>query len=165
MNDYSAIIKQIISNLLAKMGFETDIDIDATDQEDIMVNIQTDEAGFLIGQAGANLQALQHLARVLVNKKINLQLSDQTDAANKIMPPVQFIIDVNNYRKNRTDLLKELALNMASQALSEKSPLFLQPMSAYERRIIHVSLAGHDQIDTESTGQGEERRVVIKPKF
>lgn len=165
MNDYSAIIKQIISNLLAKMGFETDIDIDATDQEDIMVNIQTDEAGFLIGQAGANLQALQHLTRVLVNKKINLQLGDQADAANKIMPPVQFIIDVNNYRKNRTDLLKELALNMASQALSEKNPLFLQPMSAYERRIIHVSLAGHDQIDTESTGQGEERRVVIKPKF
>jgi len=145
------IIKQIITDLLEKMGFQGKVEIDAADQNNLVANIQTEEAGFLIGQAGANLQALQHLSRVLVSKKL--------------AQPVQFIVDVNHYRQHRIELLKELANNIANQALTEQAPQALQPMSAYERRVVHLALAENPQIETESIGQEPSRKVMIKPKL
>lgn len=143
------IIKKTIEELLDIMHFEGDVTIDSLQLDDVLVNIQTEHAGFLIGQAGANLDALQHIARILVNKK------------NK--EPIQFILDVNNYRRQRIELLRDLAENMANQALSEKVALTLQPMSAYERRIIHLALVNKPEISTESIGQDLERRIIIKP--
>ncbi|OGZ34051.1 MAG: hypothetical protein A3I88_01930 [Candidatus Portnoybacteria bacterium RIFCSPLOWO2_12_FULL_39_9] len=148
--DNSEIIQQTIKELLEKIRLEADISIDASDDENIMVNIKTDEASFLIGRAGETLQALQHLARVLVNKKLGA--------------PLQFILDINHYQSHRIEFLKELANDMANRALNDKTSLFLQPMSAHERRIIHLVLANHSQIETESTGEEPNRRVVIKPK-
>lgn len=145
------IIKQTITELLEKMGFQGKVEVDASDANNIIANIQTDEANFLIGQAGANLQAFQHLSRVLVSKK-------STDS-------IQFIVDVNHYRQHRIELLKELANNIANQVLIEQIPQALQPMPAYERRIIHLALAEQPQIETESIGQEPKRRVVIKPKL
>jgi len=153
MIEHTETIKQIIEQLINKMGFEAQVSIGDSSDQNIAINIQTDEAGYLIGQAGANLQALQHLARILVNKKIINQGL-----------PIQFIVDINDYKKNRFDLLKELALNMAKQAIEERVSLSLQPMPAYERRIIHLALAGHPDVYTESIGQGELRRVAIKIK-
>ena len=147
--DNLEIIKQTITDLLNRINFDAKVEIDASDQNNIVVNIQTEQGGFLIGQAGGNLNALQHIARILVNKQ-----NDQ---------PIQFILDVNNYRKHRLELLRELAKNMAKQALSKKVSLILHPMPAYERRIIHLSLADNPEINTESTGQEPERRIVIKP--
>ncbi len=143
------IIKKTIEELLDIMHFEGDVTIDNLQLDDVLVNIQTEHAGFLIGQAGANLDALQHVARVLVNKK------------NK--EPIPFILDVNNYRRQRIELLKDLAENMANQALSEKVALTLHPMSAYERRVIHLALFNKPEISTESIGQDLERRIIIKP--
>jgi len=159
MENQQATIEQTTKELLEAMGFETTIGVDLSDETNMVVNVQTDEAGFLIGQAGANLQALQHLCRLLVNKKVNAISQDKE----QVQVPY-FMIDVNNYKKHRVDLLKELAQNMAEQALSDKAPLFLQPMPAYERRIIHISLVDNEQIDTESVGEGENRRVIIRPK-
>ena len=143
------IIKETISQLLKLIDFQGEIDIDYSDENNILVNIQTEQAGFLIGQAGANLNALQHLARILVSKK-NSQ-------------PIHFILDVNDYRKHRLELLRELAKDIAKQALSKKVSLVLHPMPAYERRIIHLALADEPEIDTQSTGQEPTRRIVIKP--
>ena len=143
------IIKKTIEELLNIMHFKGDVAIDDLQLDDVLVNIQTEHAGFLIGQAGANLDALQHIARILVNKK------------NK--EPIQFILDVNNYRRQRIELLRDLAENMANQELSEKVALTLQPMSAYERRIIHLALVNKPEISTESIGQDLERRIIIKP--
>jgi len=147
--DKLKIIKETITELLKRMGFTGQIIVDNSDKENILVNIQTEQAGFLIGQAGVNLDALQHLVRVLVSKK-----NDQ---------PIQFILDVNNYRKHRVELLQELAKNTAKQALTERMALVLQPMPAYERRVVHLALAQHPQINTESVGQEPKRRVIVKP--
>ena len=151
------IIKQTIINLLDSMGFVADVSIDETDTDNIVVNINTEEAGFLIGQAGSTLQALQHLTRILVMRKAVLSGKNNEE----ILP---FVLDINNYRKHRSDLLHEMALNMAKQAVKENNYLFLQPMPAYERRIVHIALANSREVETESTGEGEERRVIIKPK-
>ena len=59
--------------------------------------------------------------------------------------------------------MEELAQSLARQAITEKRPVVLRPMSAYERRVVHVTLAENSQIKTESIGEGEDRKVVIKP--
>lgn len=147
--DKLEIVKETVSQLIKLMNFEGDVLIDSSDNDNIIVEIKTKEAGFLIGQAGASLEALQYLARVLVSKKMK--------------EPVQFTLDINNYRRHRAELLKELAVNIAKQALSQKVAVTLQPMSSYERRLIHLALANNSQINTESIGRGEERRVVVRP--
>ncbi len=143
------VIKDIISQILKKMNFEGDVFIEDSDKDEISANIQTKEASFLIGQSGVNLDALQHVARVLANKKSET--------------PIQFVLDVNSYKKQRTDALKELAKNVAEQTLTERVAITLRPMSAYERRVVHLALFEHPQIKTESIGEDPERRVVVKP--
>lgn len=143
------LIKETVSRLLKMIGITGEVNVNDSDKDNILVNIQSEQACFLIGQAGANLNALQHLARLLVDKK-NGQ-------------PIRFILDVNNYRQHRLELLKEMAQNMAKQALTKKVSLILHPMPAYERRIIHLALANQPEISTQSTGQEPMRRVVIRP--
>lgn len=133
------------------MSIEASINIDASDEKNIIVNISTNEAKFLIGRAGNVLGAFQHLVRILVNKKIGASFP--------------FVLDVNDYQKNRLEFLRELAIQMAEQSLSDKISVFLRPMAAYERRIIHLALSDYPQVETESVGDGAERRVVIKPKI
>jgi len=147
--DKTNIIKKTIEELLSIMHFNGDVVVDDLQSDDVLFNIQTEHAGFLIGQAGVNLDALQHIARILVNKK------------NK--EPIPFVLDVNNYRRHRIELLRDLAENAAKQALSEKATLTLQPMSAYERRIIHLALVNKPEVNTKSIGQDLERRIIIKP--
>lgn len=147
------VIKEAIDNLLKAIGFEGIVVINYNQDEDcILANIQIDQAesGFLIGQGGNNLDSLQHLARLLVNKQIGHSS--------------RFILDVNNYRKHRIDLLRETAKDIAKQVLMEKTSLALRPMPAYERRIIHMALADYPSIDTESVGDEPERRIVVRIK-
>ncbi|MAF20585.1 MAG: hypothetical protein CMI55_02800 [Parcubacteria group bacterium] len=143
------IIKETITELLKTMNFEGEVAVDDSDENNILVNVQTNQAGFLIGQAGTSLDALQYIARVMVNKKGNQS--------------IQFLLDVNDYRKHRIKLLKELARNIAKQTLSEKATITLQPMSAYERRVIHLVLSDNPEVNTESIGQDPERKIVVRP--
>jgi hypothetical protein len=72
-------------------------------------------------------------------------------------------VDINNYRKEREELIIKLAKAAARKVITEKKEVALPPMNAYERRIIHSELAVHPDIKTESQGEGKERRVIIKP--
>jgi len=146
--DKKNIIKETITKLLKFMNFEGVVFIDDFD-DNIIANIQTDQAGFLIGQAGVSLDALQCITRTLVNKK--------TDES------VRFILDVNDYKRNKIDLLKNLAKDISKQVLLKRVSITLQPMPAYERRIVHLALIKDPQINTESVGYEPERRIVIKP--
>ena len=147
--DKKNIIKETITELLKLMNFNGDVFIDDFDEDNIIANIQTDQAGFLIGQSGASLDALQCIARTLVNKKTN--------------ESVKFILDINDYRRNKIDLLKDLAKDIAEQVLSKRVAVTLQPMPAYERRIIHLTLINDSQINTESVGYDPERRIIVRP--
>jgi spoIIIJ-associated protein len=146
--NFEETIKETIIDLLNKMNFKGEVEVDASDKNNILANVRTEQAGFLIGQSGVNLEALQHLIRMIINRKSN-QL-------------VYFVLDVNNYKKYRIELLRELAKDVAKQVLSEKVAVTLRPMSAYDRRVIHLALAGDSQITTESVGDGTERKVIIK---
>lgn len=145
-------LKKIISEMMEKMGFETKIEVESGEDEENeqkMVNILTNDSNFLIGQYGVNLQSLQHIARLIVRKNI-------PEAAN-------FVLDVNSYRQEKNESVVKLAKNMAAEALQEKRAVVMRPMSPYERRIVHMELAKNEAIKTESIGEGDDRRVVIKP--
>ncbi|MDO8470199.1 MAG: R3H domain-containing nucleic acid-binding protein [bacterium] len=73
-----------------------------------------------------------------------------------------FVIDLNYYRKERERLIAELARAAAKRATMTKEDVELPPMNAYERRLVHVEIAAHPTLKTESAGEGKERRVVVK---
>ncbi|MEK7149586.1 MAG: R3H domain-containing nucleic acid-binding protein [Patescibacteria group bacterium] len=73
------------------------------------------------------------------------------------------VIDVNNYRRQRHELILELARAAARKTVATKEEIALPPMNAYERRLIHVELAGRPDLKTESIGEGKERGVIVKP--
>jgi len=142
-------IKELIKNLLTIMGFKSAAVEPTIDEEGIVFGIKTDEANLLIGQGGNHLFAFQQIVRLLV-------LKDQVDS-------IKFIIDVNDYRKHRIKFLKEMVLNYAKKSIMENRSIILDPMNAYERRLVHLILGDISGISTESTGEGKERRVVIRP--
>ncbi len=147
------LIQETISEIVGKMGFLAETEIKKSLKEEsgeiIVCNIKTNDSKFLIGQYGANLSALQHLARVLIRKKTEEK--------------VNFTVDVNSYRQEKNNSIIEMAREMAEQVIREKRAVVLRPMSSYERRIVHLELSGNAQIATESIGEGENRKVIIKP--
>ena len=148
-NNYQLKIKNIIQQLLAAMDFLGEVNLQDQGVDFFIANIQSADAAYLIGRSGENLRALQHLGRAITNKQLG--------------ETVHLVVDVNNYQANRLELLKEMALSSAKEVAKMKQPQWLAPMNAYERRVIHLALAGMVDIKTESEGEGQERRVVIKP--
>ena len=143
-------LAKTVKEMLAQMDFSVETEVAEEAGDFVMVKISSDEAGLLIGQGGENLAALQHLARLIVGKKMGSETPN-------------FIVDVNDYRANRISILKDMVLASARQVEQDKHPYRLEPMNAYERRIVHMMLKGYPGILTESEGDGEDRRIVIKP--
>lgn len=113
-------------------------------------NIDGEDAGLLIGRRGETLSSLQFL--------VNFILSRKTQGR------VNVAIDVEGYRERRNEVLRAMALRMAERASSTGRSVTMDPMPARERRIIHLALAGHAKVTTQSVGEGEERKVTIIPK-
>ena len=144
----------MVAEVLGKMGFEPKIDIqNASDGESgsfiCMLTVPKEDSKLLIGQYGANLSALQYLVQHLSRRK---------DRDIK-----SFTIDINRYWKEKRSLLEQDAHDAAHKALATGRPVLLRPMVAYERKIIHTVLAKNDRVETESSGKGEERKVIVKP--
>jgi spoIIIJ-associated protein len=112
--------------------------------------IDTPDSRYMIGRDGETLRSLNHLVRKMIEKD-----SSEEAVAN-------IFIDVNGYQKKRFDNLKTIAHMMAERARYFKSNIEIDPMPAYERRIVHMFLEGKKDIKTESEGYGPNRRVVIK---
>ncbi|MCQ2555727.1 MAG: Jag N-terminal domain-containing protein [Clostridia bacterium] len=104
----------------------------------------------LIGYHGESLQAIQMLLSGLKGKGEG---------------PVRMYVDVAGYKQNRNQNIIDLANRIAEQAIKIERNIHLDPMNAYDRRIVHTTLQGRDDVTTESTGEGEKRHVVVKPIF
>jgi spoIIIJ-associated protein len=116
----------------------------------IAFNIEGEDLGILIGRRGQTLSSLQYLLRLIVGRKTNTWL------------PI--VIDAESYKQRRYEALQALAHRMAENVKTKGTPFTLEPMPPYERRIVHMALANHSAVYTESIGDGESRKVVIKPK-
>jgi spoIIIJ-associated protein len=146
---------EVISELLEKMhvnaevkGYVTEPD-DLTGQQVNIVDISGDDLGVLIGPRGETLDSLQFLSRLMVAHRLHRRSN--------------FVVDVEGFRQRREQALTRLAERMAEKARQRGEPISLEPMSAYERRIIHMTLRGAEDVYTESTGEGKQRRVRIFP--
>lgn len=144
-------IKQQIQELLHQMGFGAvleSIDVHQGAASRFSVRLGAD-ANMLIGEHGVNLMALEHLLKKILQKKY------QEDG--------KFTLDINDYRLKRLEDLKQDVKTAAKEVRLYRREVPLNPMSPFERRIVHLLLAEYPDITTESIGQGFDRRVVIKP--
>jgi spoIIIJ-associated protein len=140
--------KEVLDNLLRCLGIDAEIHIASeADNVPLTLNIEGDDLGSLIGRHGQALASLQYILRMIVAER------------QKSWIPIN--IDVAGYKKRRYESLEKLALRLADQVRTSRRQINLEPMPADERRIIHMALSDHPDVTTQSTGDGEERKVIV----
>ncbi len=117
----------------------------------LQADIYGGDSGKLIGRGGRTLVALEYLTNAVVNR-------DESE------PHVRVSVDVGGYKVRRDERLRGVALKAAARARKTGFAVELEPMSAAERRVIHMTLADDPAVDSESSGEGKNRRVVVKPR-
>ncbi len=147
----------VLQELLEKMGVPATVSArlgtDLADDDEsplLTLDIAGSDLGLLIGRRGETLRSLQFITRQILNKEMGR------------WTPV--VVDVESYLVRRRKTLQQLADRMADRVVFSGRRVALEPMPAQERRIIHMQLRNHDKVYTESTGEGERRKVVILPK-
>jgi len=156
--DIAGVARGVLESLLTMMGVAASIVPQAKPfvggeegaTVPIALDIKGDDLGILIGRRGQTLSCLQYIVRLIVGH--------QTEAW------VPIIIDVEGYKQRHYEALRALAWRIAEQVAAGRVPFTLEPMSAFDRRIIHLALADHPDVTTQSIGEGEARKVVILPK-
>ena len=114
-----------------------------------IIDLAGEDSGLLIGRRGQTLQALQFLVNLIVRKQFE---------------GVRVVLDVENYRQRREFQLRDMATKVAARVTQTNRSITLEPMPPADRRIIHTSLTDNPDVSTESTGEGEGRKVTIMPK-
>jgi len=113
-----------------------------------IIDLAGEDSGLLIGRRGQTLQALQFLVNLIVRKQFE---------------GVRVVLDVENYRQRRESQLRDMAAKVAERVAQTNRSITLEPMPPADRRIIHTSLSVNEGVSTESTGEGEGRKVTIMP--
>ncbi len=147
--DHSSEIAELIQEILNNMGIEARVSIEQN-VNGYTYNISSPDSSLLIGQRGANLQSLQSLAHNIVFKRFGVL--------------DRFQIDVDDYKKKREWYLRETAKRAIEHMKKTGRAVILEPMPAYDRRIVHAFLSADFDYETESTGEEPNRRIIIKPK-
>ena len=158
-NDELKIIKSLIQEFFQKTGFEIELgslvlsntsvqDENADPISVVSIDVHSQEPQILIGERGQMLMEIQHLIRCVLRKKTDKQFL--------------FELDINSYKKKKSEYLKELARLSAEEVILSKKERVLPPMSAYERRVVHTELSNNENIITESIGENPDRKIVIK---
>lgn len=137
----------LVKNLLEKMDVDAKIYLIEEDDEKVVIEIESPESAIIIGKKGKNLEAIQTLINVIMNRSFKTW--------------TKVIIDIGNYRMRRERNLKKVALDIAKQVKSEKKSVLLEPMNPFERRIIHMTLKDFDDIETVSEGDGNIKRIKV----
>ncbi len=137
----------LVRDLLEKMNIEAKIYLIEENDEKVVIEIESPDTGLIIGKQGQNLEAIQSLINVIMNKKAKKW--------------TKVIIDIENYRNRRERNLNFIANKAASQVKKTKKPIILEPMNPFERRIIHVALQDDELVNTESLGEGTYKKIKI----
>ena len=128
-------------------------DFEVTETANVYPKIEIigDDTGILIGHHGETLDAIQYLVNLSALRKTKSKDGDY----------VKIVVDTENYREKRAETLKSLARRMAAKAVKYKRNVFLEPMNAYERRIIHSELQSYPDVSTHSVGSDRDRKIII----
>lgn len=139
-----------VLQLMQKMNIDAKVDVSVVDSR-ITVDVSGENMGIIIGRRGETLDAVQHVSQLYINK-----------TCEKFY---KVIIDTEDYRAKREEALKNLAQGLAKKVLKTRKEIALEPMKAYERRIIHTALQGYNKIVTHSVGVEPNRRLVVGYKY
>lgn len=139
-----------LEGVLTRLGLDVGIETREGDEQIVHMNITGEGVGLVIGRHGQTLDAIQYLTNVVANRNARSR--------------VRVVIDAEGYRIRREGVLNNLAERMANQVITNGRKAVLEPMSALERRVIHLALENTDAVETYSEGEDPYRRVVIVPK-
>lgn len=143
--------KVFLEGILKELELKSRMEVRTLDDgKEIRFHVESNENALLIGREGRTLVAIQFMLRNYLNI-----FTDE---------PLIVSLDIGNYHENRKKQLEILATKTAKEVAITKIPVKLNPMNAYDRRIIHTKLSEWRDVITESEGEGEERALVIKPK-
>lgn len=140
----------VLREILGKMGLEAEV-VPSETEERITLEVRGPETGLIIGKKGQTLDSLQYL----VNKVVSNRLAEGEGKA--------ISVDAEGYRSRRAESLVELAHKLAERAKRTGRPVAADPMSAADRRVIHVALANMAGLTTRSEGEGIYRHLVVIP--
>jgi spoIIIJ-associated protein len=147
-------IQNLIEDLFAKMTIAVkEINLTKDDEENIHFAIEISDPYHFLNHNAEGLSALNHLVRRILENKYPPEI----DKKNK-----NILVDINNFQKKKIENVQAIAHMMAERARYFKSNIEVDPMTAFERRLVHEFLANASDLKTESTGEGYSRRVVIK---
>jgi len=149
LKEQQEIIKDIVKEFFNKATIAVEASEEIVEGESFRMNIETELPQLLIGENGQTLSEIQHLLRLILRKKIG--------------PDIYFDLDINSYKKKKISYLEELAKTIADEVVLTKKEKELLPMSAQDRRIVHLSLSQRADVVSESKGQEPNRYVLIKP--
>ena len=141
--------KKTLQDILSLLGMEAGVQL-KEEEERIVLNIEGDGSGLLIGRKGQTLDALEYL----INKIVHKGAEDKK----------RIVVDTENYRSRREESLVLLAQRLGDKAKRLGRPVTISPMSAHDRRIIHLALEEDKTLRTRSTGTGLYRKIVISPE-
>jgi spoIIIJ-associated protein len=143
-------VKQITEDLLKRLDVAGEVVVDVDETGAFRVHIETEETGLLIGFHGKTLESFQIILGLLVSKELAAW--------------VKVYVNVGDYREKREEALMLMAQHAAERALAAGRPIELPHLSPSERRVIHLTLAGDERVETESVGEGMSRTLLVKPK-
>lgn len=147
--EVTAAAREILENILRHLELEASVNVEEAEGEQILLTVEGDDLGILIGRRGQTLTALQYLVRTIISHRLKVK--------------ALLTIDIEGYRQRRIESLQSMARHLADQVVSRREAYMMRPMTPYERRIIHVELAEDPDVTTRSIGTGDGRRVVIEP--
>ncbi len=147
--DVTEIAREFLSGMLERMDIDAEIAV-SEEEDRVVLDVKCDDVERIIGRRGQLVDALQHLVGKVVAKS-------RTERSKPI------IVDAGGYRAKHIERLQGLAERMADKARESGTEVKLNPMTAHDRRIIHMTIAEIDGLSTRSDGEGEDRHVVVVP--
>ncbi len=142
-------LEKLVKELFKKLGIEEDFEV-SEGEDTINVVIASDEPGLLIGHHGDTLDSLQLVLSLMLAKKLG--------------EFKRVSVEIGDYKKNRSDYLKNLAEQTKERAISENREVMLPNLKSWERREVHMYLAEDPEVISESVGEGRDRTLIVKPK-
>jgi spoIIIJ-associated protein len=167
-DELAAMAIEVLSEIVSRMGFEADVVAswrssdpgsepeEESDHEDsdtegyLLLDIEGEDVSALIGRRGETLASLQYLVRLIINQRLRQWKN--------------IVVDVEHYKERRVAQLTQLAQRMAEQVVQSGRSISLEPMPPNERRIVHLALRDHEMVYTQSSGEGDRRKVHIVAK-
>lgn len=142
-------VEIFLKDFMEKVQKDTEFSIDVSESF-LNINIKNKDIGFLIGYRGETLYAFQNILSAVANKGLENR--------------IKIILDIEGYKLKREKALENLADKLAKTVIKTRKSIILEPMQAYERKIIHTRLQNNELVETRSIGEDPRRKVVIELK-